>query len=267
MNTVFGVAQRLRSSRDDAGFTLVELLVASFLGLVISGVVLSTVMVAQRSASTTTAASDLNGESRDLLNRMAGDLRQATAVFNTDAVTGVVTETPAITDVQNPEPLGVPGALTSITFNADFSGDTCIDGVVSDGICATPPAFDQNYPETETFCWDPTVEVVYLIAGGVQHDGHCTPAHAGVSAQPLLSGKVTDLQIDCDSNNYLYDADGDGVTTWKELDAAAPPVGNGNGLLDTAELPRIDSLKIVATLSNGGHSQTYQTLVSLRNVS
>jgi hypothetical protein len=198
---------------------------------------------------------------------MAGDLRQATPVFNTNALTGVVTETPAIVDVQNPEPSGVNGALTSITFDADFSGDTCIDGVVSDGICASPPAFDQNYPETETFCWDPTVEIVYLIAGGVQHDGHCTPAHAGVSAQPLLSGKVTNLEIYCDSNNYLYDSNGDGVTTWKELDAAGAPVGNGNGLLDPTELPRVNSLKIIATLSQGGHTQTYQTLVSLRNVS
>lgn len=260
------LVKRVRSGSDDAGFTLVELIVASVIGLVVGGLVLSTLMVAQRSVSTTTAASDLNGEARDLLNRMAGDLRQATPVFNTDPLTHIVTETPAVTDVQNPEPFGVSGGLTSITFDADFSGDNCVDGLVSD-VCASPPSFDQNYPETETFCWDPAVDVVYLIAGGVQHDGHCTPAHSGVSAQPLLSGKVTDLEIECDSNSYLYDADHNGVTTWKELDSAASPVGNGDNALDAPELPRIDSLKIVVKVFQDGHSQTYQTLVSLRNVS
>jgi type II secretory pathway pseudopilin PulG len=257
--------RRTRSSGDDAGFTLVELLIASFLGLVVGALILSTVVVAQRSANTTTSVANLNGEARILLNRMTGDIRQAMPVFNTDSATGVVTETPAITGVQDPGPGETPGSITSITFNADFSGDGCIAGIVSDG-CPTPPPFDQNYPESETFCWDPGASVVYLIAGDVQA-GTCKPSTTGVTAQPLLSGKVTGLEIDCDSSSYLYDANRDGVTTWQELDAAGPPVGNGNDVLDTPELTRIDSLKIVATVFEDGHSERYQTLVSIRNVS
>lgn len=273
MNAILRLVRRIKQcSNGNDGFTLVELLVASTLGIILASIVVSTLLASQHASTATTTSADLNGEARVLLNRLAGDLRQATPTWLTTKApdgTSVTAETPAITNVQNPEPGGTPGALTSITFNADFDGDECVQGNVSDA-CPTPPAFQADSPETETFCWDPATALVYLISGGVQ-PGTCQPSTSGVTAQPLLSGDVTDVEIECDSSDYLFDGkDGsipNGVTTWQEVDKAGAPVGNGNGVLDGHEFDYINSVTIVMTVKEGIHSQTYRTLVSLRNAS
>ena len=151
--------RRLRKG-GDGGFTLVELLVATGLSLVVGAIVVSTLITAQTSTSNTTANADLNAEARDLLNRLTGDLRQATPLWNTTTVSGstVKVETPAITAVQNPYPGGSANAVTSITFDADYSGDGCVDGVVSDN-CPGGSVIASN-PEIESFCWDPATLVV-----------------------------------------------------------------------------------------------------------
>jgi len=256
------VRHRLRDGAD-RGFTLIELLVATALSLMVGAIVVSTLITATTSAANTTANANLNAEARDLLNRLTGDLRQATPVFTTTTVSGstVKVETPAITAVQNPYPYesgGSANAVTSITFDADYNGDGCIDGVVSDGCPGN--AVDPNNPEIESFCWNPATLVVYLVPGPV--DNTCSIS----AAQPLLSGMVTGLKIEYDSNRYLYDADHNGVTTWQEVDGQAPPIGNGNGVLDLPDLNQIDSIKLDVTLSDSGHTQTYQAVVSLRNV-
>jgi type II secretory pathway pseudopilin PulG len=259
------VRRRLRKG-GDGGFTLVELLVATGLSLVVGAIVVSTLITAQTSTSNTTANADLNAEARDLLNRLTGDLRQATPLWNTTTVGGstVKVETPAITSVQNPYPGGSANAVTSLTFDADYSGDGCVDGVVSDN-CPGGSVSPSN-PEIESFCWNPATLVVYVIPGGVV-SGSCN-ALPGFAAQPLtpLSGNVSGLQIEYDSNRYLYDTNHDGVTTWQELDAQGPPVGDANNALNTPELNQVNSVKLVVTLSEGGHTQTYQAVVFLRNV-
>jgi hypothetical protein len=167
--------------------------------------------------------------------------------------------------VQNPYPGGSANAVTSLTFDADYSGDGCVDGVVSDN--CPGGSVNVSNPEIESFCWNPATLVVYVIPGGVV-SGSCTPLLAGVAAQPLtpLSGNVSALQIEYDSNRYLYDTNHDGVTTWQELDAQGPPVGNADNILNLPELDLINSVKLVVTLSEGGHTQTYQAVVFLRNV-
>lgn len=247
------------SSRED-GFTLVELLVAVVLSAVLGGVLFSTLVATQNSSKDTAAQQDLTAEARDALNRMAEDLRVATPVTN-----GAVT-TPALTAIQT------TGRYVSLTFNADFDGDGCVAGVASD----TPSGATQSCSpavaatagaETETFCWDsdPSVDVLYLIAGGVQ-SGTCTPT-SGATPQALLSGKVTSLAISYSSSHYLYDANGDGDTTWQELDSYGAPVGNDNGVPDGPELDLINNVGIELTVSDGsGHQQTFRTQVNLRNV-
>jgi type II secretory pathway pseudopilin PulG len=265
------LVRQLRAGSDE-GFTLVELLVATTLSLMIGVVVVSTLVTSQKAVNTTISMADINGEARSLLNRLAGDLRQATPVTTTTS--GVSVETPAITAVQNPYPGGT-SAVTSITFNADFSGDGCIAGITSDK-CSPAPAVDPSNPETETFCWLPpvapaTASSVYLIPSTVA-TGTCGPVG---TAEPLMSGQVTSLQIYCDSSNYLYDTNGDGLTTWQEIDDHAPPIGTGTGasgsgtnthVLTQGELTLINSVLIVVQVKENGHAQTYQTLVSLRNV-
>jgi prepilin-type N-terminal cleavage/methylation domain-containing protein len=271
MTRLYDALRRRLREGGDRGFTLVELLVATALSVMVGGMVVATLITAQVSTGTTTANADLNAEARDLLNRLTGDLRQATPLWKATTVGGstVEVETPAITAVQNPSPGGSANAVTSITFDADYSGDGCVDGVVSDN--CPGGSIDVGNPEIETFCWDPTLvsptgaTLVYLIPGGVQ-SGTCTPSLASVTAQPLLSGNVTGLQIYYDSNRYLYDTDHDGVTTWQELDAQGPPIGNADNALNLPELNLINSIKLVVTLSEGAHTQTYQAVVFLRNV-
>lgn len=254
-------AREATDRRGDGGFTLIEVLIAGALALVLGSLVLSTMLAADQSIKATSATTDLSAEARLVLNRLAGDLRQAKPLANN----GV--QIPAITAVQNPFPSASwsANAVTSITFDADYDGNGCVAGVVSDNCPNPAPALDPNNPEIETFCWNPANKQLYLIAGTVA-TGTCTPSNGSV-AQPLLSGQVSGFQVEYDSNAYLYDTNHDGVTTWQELDAAGPPIGNGNGVLDTTELTRITSVTIRLTVSEGSHTATFQTLVSLRNVS
>lgn len=257
MSTITRLAQRARD--DHRGFTLVEMLVAVVLSAIVGGVLMTLMLAAQRSATNTTAQNDINAEARDVLNRLSRDLRQATPLANAG------TTIPAITSAQNPNPGGTANTVTSVTFNADFNGDGCVAGVTSDK-CSPPPSVDANNPETETFCWNPSTQNVYLIAGTV-NAGTCTPS-SGSAPQPMLSGKVTAFDLFFYSNNYLYDANNDGVTTWQELDQASAPIGDNSGTLTTPELLSINSVLIKVTVADGhGHSQTYQTQTDLRNVS
>lgn len=257
-------ALQRRLARDQSGFTLVEMLVAIVLAGILGGILMTTLLVAQNSSKATTAQNDVNVEARDLLNRLSRDLRQALPTYLTTG--GVTVETPAINSVQNPFPGGVtsPATVTSITFQADFDGDGCVAGVPSDA-CPSPPTASAANPEVETFCWSPTAQMVYLVPGGVTAGTNCQSASGG-TGQPMLSGKVTGFQLTYYSNQYLYDANGDGVTDWTELDAAGPPVGNKDGVLDAPELDYINGVKIEITVSVSGRSQNYLTQVDLRNV-
>jgi prepilin-type N-terminal cleavage/methylation domain-containing protein len=238
--------------RRDEGFTLVELLVAIVMLSLIGAAMMTTVLGANTSATTTKTQHDLNEEARLAMNRMARELRQATqlkAVLNPDG------------------PAYSASAVTAVTFTADFNGDGCIDGVMPSP-APTPAPTCQPYaasnPETLTYCWDPSAAVrqLYLIPGTLSGNTCQVPG-----ALPILAGQVTSFKLTYRSNLYRDDANGDGITSWLELDGAGPPVGNGNGTLDV-ELPNIDSIVIdLSVASNGAHSQSYETQVDLRNLS
>lgn len=245
------------SSEAEAGFTLVELLVAMILSTMVGLILMTALLGGQSSVTASTAQNDLNAEGRTALNRISRDLRQATPV----TLNGVTT--PAILSVQNPDGVGFQmKAFTSLTLNGDFNADGCVPNYPSDS-CPSPPPADPNNPETETFCWD-GVSQIYLVPGPVT-PGTCNSTTAGSPPQPLLTGRVTAFKFSYRSNLYLYDANGDGITTWSELDAAGPPVGNRDGALDGPELAHVNSVVIDLTLSDAGHTQTYETQVDLRN--
>ena len=246
-------AQRRRVREDDAGFSLVEMLVAMVMVGAFGSIFMTTVMGADNSASATSSQHDLNEEARLALNRMARELRQATA----------------LTSVLNPDgPSYSTSAITAVTFTADFNGDGCIDGVAPTPAPTPPPVclpYAASNPETLTYCWDPsaTIRQLYLIPG-VLASASCQVA----GARPILAGQVTTFELNYRSNRYLSDANGDGITTWLELDQAGPPVGNQDGVLDQPELANIDSVGITITVAaNGKHTQTYETQVDLRNLS
>lgn len=245
--------QRLHGS-DDRGFTLVEMLVAVILTSLIGTAILSVVFGASQSAKATKSTQDLNEEARLSINRMARELRQANGLSN----------------VLNPDGSGYNAAsITAVTFTADFNGDGCIDGVNSSGTATGCAAYQASNPEQLTYCWDPSASVrqLYLISGALGSGGGCVNT-SGLTGLPILAGQVTSFKLTYRSNQYLYDANGDGATSWTEIDHADPPVGDSNSTLDANELSKVDSIVIdLGVSANGAHAQSYETQVDLRNLS
>lgn len=233
----------------EAGFTLVEVMVAMIATMVLVSVSMSVVATAGDALRTSSNSQDLNEEARQAINRIARDIRQAKAVVA----------------VVNPDrPTFSLTGVVAVRAQADFDGDSCIGGV-GVGTCLS---YNGANPEDVTYCFDPGTRQLYVIdnqaAGVVPISSTSTSCNGG---QPLLAGNVKAFKIEYRSNEYRFDLDpSDGVTTWRELDAAPPPVGNNNGLLD-AELTKIDSIVLTATMSLAGRDQTYRTQVDLRNKS
>ena len=243
---------RVRGTRAaDAGFTLVELLVAMSIVMVLAAVAMATVVNSQDAVVTTKQLQDINEEARQAINRMARDVRQANQ----------------ITTAVNPD--GTVGALTALRFRSDFDGDTCTGGVPPSPVPTPAPVcqpYNAGNPEDVTYCFQPGVRQLYVIdnqASSVTPVSSSTTSCSG--GQPLLAGNVVAFSVEYRSNQYRHDlSPTDGVTTWQELDAAQPPVGNGNGVLDI-EVVDIDSLVIEVVVELGGRQQEYRTQVDLRN--
>ncbi len=246
-------SQLPRAADRQGGFTLVELMVACSVAMVLIVVSLTVVVNSSQAVVTTKQLQNLNEEARQALNRMARDIRQARTV-----VTAV-----------NPD--GVLFSATSVValrFQSDFDGDGCIGGAVVAGGPASCLPYSAANPEDLTYCFQQDVAQLFVIdnqAAGVTAVTSGTTTCSG--GQPLLAGNVSGFKVEYRSNLYRYDLDpSDGVTTWRELDLAAPPVGNGNGVLDV-EVGNVDTVVINVTMSQGGRSQVYRTQVDLRNTS
>ena len=145
-----------------------------------------------------------------------------------------------IDSVTLPVTEGVPG-LTAFTFWTDFNGDNSRVATAAD-------------PEVLTYRWNPDTKRLTLTA-----------TDTTLETRPVLAANVTAFLVELRSSRWEYDADGDGITTWKELDSYGPPVGNNNGTADAAELQHIDLVAITMTVQDGTGSQTYRTQIDLRN--
>lgn len=130
---------------------------------------------------------------------------------------------------------------TAVTFWTDFDGDGHRSSSATD-------------PEVLTYCWNPTTDRLTLT----DHSG-CD------DAQPVLAAEVTGFVVDLESSEWAYDANGDGITTWLELDARGAPVGNANTVADAPELAHVDLVGVTMTVEDGAGSQTYHTRIDLRN--
>lgn len=247
---------RLRLRSDDSGMTLVELLVAMSVAMVLATVAMTAVKLSGDAVKTASASQNLNEEARQAVNRMARDLRQANTV-----VTAVNPDGPAFSTSR----------IVAIRAQADFDGDGCVGGTNPvTGSTSGCQSYNPSNPEDITYCFDPASQQLYVIdnqAAGVTPVSSTSTSCSG--GQPLLAGNVRSFSIEYRSNEYRYDLNpSDGITTWRELDAAPAPVGNGNGLLDaSSELAKIDSVVLNATMSVSGRTQTYRTQVDLRNKS
>ena len=232
---------RNRLNTPDAGFSLVELLVALALFSVLGGTLMATLLASKASVAASRETHDLNEEARLVLNRMSRELRQATAIT---AVSAPVT----INSVARQS-----GAV-SVSFSVDFDGNGVIDASAVD-------------PEVLTYKWDGSE--ILLIA----NDTSGFPV-----ASPVLSGKVSNFALDYFSSDYRRDCSPvDGMTSWRELDAylttknsagvcdARPATGHTVGSIDASELADIDSVTISFTVLEGTRRQDYRTQVDLRN--
>jgi prepilin-type N-terminal cleavage/methylation domain-containing protein len=146
--------------------------------------------------------------------------------------------------------VGDPDPGTSLTFGVDFNGDDVIDSSTAD-------------PERLTYSYDSALRRILLSAADTS---------GAVVTQPILSGEVSSFSLSYRSSRYEWDCNGDGVTTWQELDQGCPsaspvvpPRGNANGKLDAAELPYIDSVVLDFSVLDGARKQDYRTQVDLRN--
>jgi prepilin-type N-terminal cleavage/methylation domain-containing protein len=132
--------------------------------------------------------------------------------------------------------------ITSFTFWTDFDGDGVVDTNAAD-------------PEVLTYRWNRATERLSLTA---QTD-------SGAETRPVLAANVTAFDLELRSSEWAYDTDGNGITTWQELDAKGAPVGNQNATADAPELAHIDLLAVSLTVTDGSGSQTYRTQIDLRN--
>ena len=226
------------------------MLIALSLLMILGAVVLTALVATSQSSRSTRTHHDLNEEARNALNRMARELRQA------DAITHVVNADGATYD---------PTSLVAVSLRADFNRDGCIGNAPA---CTT----DVTNPEEITYCFDPAAtdpasrDSLWLIPYALT----TAPATCSLpNAEPILAGRVEGLQLEYRSNAYLYDtAPTDGVTTWQELDAAGPPVGDpgsSDGDINTNAIDHVNAVVVHLTMGADGVTQDYQTQVDLRN--
>lgn len=131
---------------------------------------------------------------------------------------------------------------TSLTFWTDFDGDGAQDLNAAD-------------PEILTYAWDPVSDQFSLTVNDA----------AGTAVtRPLLAANVSEFALDLRSSLWQYDSDGDGRTSWQELDATSAG-GNNNSAPDGAELQKLDLIGVRIVVLDGARAQTYTTSVDLRN--
>ncbi len=240
MSRMTALLDRVRRA-GDRGFTMVELLVASFLFLLLSSIVFTTVVAATKQTGSAREYNDLNEEARLLLNRMSRELREARAIRAADNPGAAVDAegTPLYPSYYTSSATGD----VSVTFDVDFNGNDVIEPTADD-------------PETLTYRYDRANRRVLLLAAG--------------ESLPVLAAEVESFNYRFTSR--FHDSDGaidgvkDGIVNWEELDADDVNAdGNDNHDLDGAELGKIDSITIEVTVLKGNRQQTYRTQVDLRN--
>lgn len=175
-------------------------------------------------------------------SRVTDDVRSLTTVneesrLAMDRMTRELRQARAITAVTLP-----PSSTTSLTFWTDFNGNNAVDLAVAD-------------PEVLTYRWNPATSRLTLTAND---------AAATAVTRPVMAASVSSVTLELRSSQWEHDADGNGQTTWQEIDAAAAG-GNGNGVPDGTELEAIDQVGLTMTVLDGSRAQTYTTRVDLRN--
>jgi len=219
----------------DAGFTLVELMVAMGIFLLLTGMIMTSVLSISKATTDVRQFTNINEQARIAVERLTRELRQAK---NISSVT-----LPA-----------APGGDTALTFGVDFNGNGTVDDVTAD-------------PEVLTYRYDHVNQRLTLTANDESGTAITRPILSEEVSAFTLDFRSSLWQYDgCTSTDPAGVPSGakDGVTDWTELDTACGG-GNHNNLLDSGEIARIDLVVVTLSVLEGPHRQTYQTQVSLRN--
>lgn len=219
-------ALKRRRLSKDAGVTVIELLVTMLLFGVLTTVLFSVFLNSQTMTKTMQQNTDLNEESRLVLNRMSRELREAQTIVS----------------VKNPTGAGYdPAAEVVVTFDVDFNGNGTIE----------PNAAD---PEEITYRFQPSNKRLLLEAGGIT-----SPILAASVETFKLS--FSSKKYECDSNS-----DGTVTWEELDSAGSPCPAntGNSNTILDV-ELVAINSITIEFTVLTGTRRQEYRTQLDLRN--
>ncbi|MBK5307258.1 MAG: prepilin-type N-terminal cleavage/methylation domain-containing protein [Frankiaceae bacterium] len=227
------VMARLRASRDESGFTLVEVLAALLLFALMSTAVFGVLKSTRSTATVSKQSNDINEEARLALNRMTRELRQAKAI--TSAST--------------------PNGSTSITFTVDFNGNKVIDQNALD-------------PEILTYAYDTTAKQILLTANDPSGTPVTRPILAGNVSSFCIDYRSSKYAYQvAGAQTTTCGQSVTGTTTWQNLDSGAVSAGfgNSNNALDGPELGAVDSIVLNVTVLQGVHQQVYRTQVDLRN--
>ena len=219
------MASRRRPPGED-GFTLVELLVTIFLLSLASTAMYQVLFNVAGGTRKTESLARISDEARLGFNRMVRDTREGQEI------------------------VAYTASPWSYTVAVDFDSN----GVIT----AAPGTNAAGDYEELTFSFDESASQLRLngelLMGGVQCVASC-------ATRPVFDFSSEDLR---------YDWDADGLTTWQELDVAGPShgvvgIGNGNGVLDSAELPYVTSVSFNLRVVKGSSSSTFYTRAQLRN--
>lgn len=211
---------------DESGFTIVEVLVAIGLFSVLSIGFYQVLFSGVRGSETTRNVVRISEEARLGFNRMVRDTREATNFSCTGPPNGAC----------------IDG--NSFTINVDFNGD----GLFLNS--EEPGAVPGDY-ERVTFVFD-------QAAGTIRLNGELL-----VDGLELVAGKPV---FDYSSNLLQYDSNGDGTTTWQEIDASTDPgVGNQDGNINQSELQYLTSVSYAFQVREGERISEFFAEAQLRN--
>lgn len=211
--------------------TLVELMVAMFVLALVSTAAYQMLLAQARGAQTTKSIAEVSDNARLGFNRMVRDVREADLISN-------VTWNPTV----------VPPVPNSFTIKVNYNGD------------ATYSA-----GEILTYSFNPGAATVSLCLSNAAGVCSGTPEvfMEGVS---VVSGYQA---FDYASNNLDWDWDGNGATTWVEVDDAVAHgitgVGDDDGALDGPEFPYLTKIHFALEVSDGELANSFVTTAQLRN--
>lgn len=157
-----------RRTRDDAGFSLVELLVAVGLFGVVGSLLLGFALSTARVTDDTRAMTTVSEETRLAMERLTRELRQASEILHV--------QLPATT-----------GDTTALTFWTDFNGNGAQD-------------LDATDPEVLTYRWNPTTRRLTLTANDASGAALTRPVLAAAVTQFTLGLRSSSWQYDADAS-------------------------------------------------------------------